>query len=523
MKAENESYLSELAEVVNGYHKYNHPSEPRRIILGRRLNMMERCYNSNNNSYAEYGGRGIKVCDEWKNNALAYLKWFCEQLAKHAPYYSSVCEALQNVSIDRINPAKDYAPANCRLIKREINDYTTTQPARCLMFKDAWMPFWYAEKFIGWVRRDDKDNLSNCVRRLLKDGKDGKTIRQTPYMMTAQGLTRIRLGAFEKALNHAEICEAILELTNGYIFYDFTQNPLVINHSKECFCKCGRLVNFTYSEQKGTKEWRAVCNCGLNALLVANRYFMSEVEFKKIENLPYKLFNKNIKNIAFKKTAKEGNKEQEQKRLYLAKVDSDYKEKRLIKRRQIHEDYLNRKRVAVGLKPRKIKERVEVPILELQTRKAIRTRLKRDKIDPQSELYAQARMRMTELLHIEKARAKELNPAAFYANLKRYNDKYTKRKRGADYVIKGKENALYNIHADTPRGQAKKAEQGYVYLNEFQGGATTDLMTDAEFDKLRAKEREIWQKESEAREKMLYSFKRALRLIKMREMRKGKK
>lgn len=48
-------------------------------------------------------------------------------------------------------------------------------------------------------------------------------------------------------------------------------------------------------------------------------------------------------------------------------------------------------------------------------------------------------------------------------------------------------------------------------------------MTDAEFDKLRAKEREIWQKESEAREKMLYAFKRALRLIKMREMRKGKK
>ena len=42
-------------------------------------------------------------------------------------------------------------------------------------------------------------------------------------------------------------------------------------------------------------------------------------------------------------------------------------------------------------------------------------------------------------------------------------------------------------------------------------------------DDFNAKEREIWQKESEAREKMLYAFKRALRLIKMREMRKGKK
>ncbi len=50
-----------------------------------------------------------------------------------------------------------------------------------------------------------------------------------------------------------------------------------------------------------------------------------------------------------------------------------------------------------------------------------------------------------------------------------------------------------------------------------------EFISEADLDDFNAKEREIWQKESEAREKMLYSFKRALRLIKMREMRKGKK
>ena len=50
-----------------------------------------------------------------------------------------------------------------------------------------------------------------------------------------------------------------------------------------------------------------------------------------------------------------------------------------------------------------------------------------------------------------------------------------------------------------------------------------EFISEADLDDFNAKEREIWQKESEAREKMLYAFKRALRLIKMREMRKGKK
>lgn len=521
MKAKHDSYLSELAEIVEGHFKRERPNESRRIILSRRANMIARCYQPTNDSYFEYGGRGIKVCDEWNDSSHAYLMWFCKELAKHACYYADVSEALQNLSVDRINPAKDYTPANCRLIKREINDYTTIQPARCLMFNGEWMPFWYAEKYVGWVRiNNDKDRMSDYVRRIFKNRENGKSqIKQTPYMMTAQGLTRIKLGDFANAKNHAEICEAIIKTTNGYVFYDFTQNPLVINKSKECRCKCGKLVKFTYVERDGTKEWRVTCNCGLNALLVANRYIMSESEVEKFEKLPFKLFNRNIHFTAFKKSARESTKEQEQKRHFIAKIDSDYKQKHTEKQRQNNENCLNRKRVVLGLKPRKIKERGEpTPILELQTRKAIRTRLKRDNIDPQSELYTQARQRMTELLHIEKTRAKELNPAAFYANLKRYNDKYTKRKKGEDYVIKCKETALYNIHKNTPRGEARRAEQGYIYLNEFEGKNTSDLITDAEFKQQGRQMSEtiaFCQSEfnSEARVKMLDSFKRALRRL----------
>ena len=34
-----------------------------------------RCYNPNNVSYHNYGGKGVTMCDEWKNNYLAFKQW----------------------------------------------------------------------------------------------------------------------------------------------------------------------------------------------------------------------------------------------------------------------------------------------------------------------------------------------------------------------------------------------------------------------------------------------------------------
>lgn len=37
------------------------------------------CYNSNNKDYKDYGGRGIAVCDEWKNDFKAFWDWSIER------------------------------------------------------------------------------------------------------------------------------------------------------------------------------------------------------------------------------------------------------------------------------------------------------------------------------------------------------------------------------------------------------------------------------------------------------------
>lgn len=44
-------------------------------LYGVWCNMKNRCYNPNVSCYKRYGGRGIGVCDEWKNSFQAFYEW----------------------------------------------------------------------------------------------------------------------------------------------------------------------------------------------------------------------------------------------------------------------------------------------------------------------------------------------------------------------------------------------------------------------------------------------------------------
>jgi hypothetical protein len=63
-------------------------------------NMKTRCYNSNLKHYKRWGGRGIKVCDEWLNSF--------EQ------FYKDMGPRPKNCTLDRINNDGNYEPNNCR-------------------------------------------------------------------------------------------------------------------------------------------------------------------------------------------------------------------------------------------------------------------------------------------------------------------------------------------------------------------------------------------------------------------------
>lgn len=68
--------------------------------------MISRCYNKNHPHYDDWGGRGITVCEEWKNDCRAFRKW-----ALSTGYDEAKDRKYQ--SLDRIDNNGNYCPENC--------------------------------------------------------------------------------------------------------------------------------------------------------------------------------------------------------------------------------------------------------------------------------------------------------------------------------------------------------------------------------------------------------------------------
>lgn len=71
-------------------------------LYGIWSNMKTRCFTKSYKLYPDYGGRGITVCDEWKNSFMNFYNWAMSN------GYSD------DLSIDRIDNNKGYYPDNCR-------------------------------------------------------------------------------------------------------------------------------------------------------------------------------------------------------------------------------------------------------------------------------------------------------------------------------------------------------------------------------------------------------------------------
>lgn len=81
----------------------------------------DRCYNTNVPTYKNYGGRGIAVCEEWRNDPIAFIEWAYEN------GYSD------DLSIDRIDVNGNYEPSNCRWadIETQANNKRNTVFITC--------------------------------------------------------------------------------------------------------------------------------------------------------------------------------------------------------------------------------------------------------------------------------------------------------------------------------------------------------------------------------------------------------
>lgn len=72
--------------------------------------MMDRCYNSNNQSFERYGGRGIHVCEEWRADHMVFINWCLSN------------GWIKGLHLDRKKNNEGYSPSNCRFVTPAVNN-----------------------------------------------------------------------------------------------------------------------------------------------------------------------------------------------------------------------------------------------------------------------------------------------------------------------------------------------------------------------------------------------------------------
>jgi hypothetical protein len=145
------------------------PLSDRERLQGIRSSMIQRCTNKKVWSYSRYGGRGIKVCQEWLKDFESFYVW-----AQQSDYRS-------DLQLDRIDNDGDYTPKNCRWVtiaqnsRNKHTNYKIEYQGEQMILADwalklgiDYHVLHHRLRYLGWTVEEAFSNVSSSHNRIKK-------------------------------------------------------------------------------------------------------------------------------------------------------------------------------------------------------------------------------------------------------------------------------------------------------------------------------------------------------------------
>lgn len=144
-------YVSERASNLQKTHGLRHTR-----LAHIHKTICDRCFNPNSKRYPDWGGRGIKVCDEWYTPGVPGnpgLVNFYNWATKEAGYVDPAPDAPQRTwpTLDRIDNDKGYSPDNCRFASYK-EQAMNRRNTRRIYDGSRWWVQSELEDHVGWPR-----------------------------------------------------------------------------------------------------------------------------------------------------------------------------------------------------------------------------------------------------------------------------------------------------------------------------------------------------------------------------------
>lgn len=133
--------------------------------------MNYRCYNAKTKGYEDYGGRGIKVCNEWRNSFQLFKEWSIKNGYKHG------------LSLDRIDVNGDYEPNNCRWVEWRLQARNKRNTVYLTAFGET-------KPFTEWLETCATGMSEFTIRSRIKRGWSAEEALTTPPKREYVGNTR---------------------------------------------------------------------------------------------------------------------------------------------------------------------------------------------------------------------------------------------------------------------------------------------------------------------------------------------